>query len=197
MSHRFEHGPRHQPIDLRVLGQQDRHRRQGAGFFGFRFRRQGTAFGEVEGEPEGAALAGCAVDADGTVHAADQSFADRQPQAGAAVTPGGRVLGLGKGIEQPLDLVFRDADAAVGDLEPQPPQGLADDRFAAHIDVDLAFLGEFQRVADQVGQHLLQAGRVAEEGRRQVGIDFAAKQQLPFLGFRREQPEDPLHQQGR
>src|SRR5690606_31637846 len=71
-------------------------------------------------EPEGAALARLAHHADPAVHGADQSLADRQPQAAAAIMAGGRAVRLGERLEQGRLARGRDADPAVFDGEMQP-----------------------------------------------------------------------------
>ena len=69
-------------------------------------------------EPERAARAGLAVDPDRAAHRGDQLAGDGEPEAGAAELAGGRGVGLGEGVEQPLTVLVVDADAGVGDLEP-------------------------------------------------------------------------------
>ena len=48
-----------------------------------------------------------------------QALADGKPQAGAAEPPGHRGIGLGEGLEEPLQVRGRDADARVADGELQ------------------------------------------------------------------------------
>ena len=55
---------------------------------------------------------------------------DGEPEAGAAVTPRGRLVGLGEALEDPLLRLGRDADAGVLDLDPQR-HPLGADRLAA------------------------------------------------------------------
>ena len=102
-----------------------------------------------------------------------QPLADRQAQAGAAVAAGGRRVGLAERLEQPVELGRRDADAGVADresriaararLEPRRPAAVR----PPSTD-DLAGLGELERVAHQVEQHLAQRGRVAHQVARDV-----------------------------
>jgi hypothetical protein len=70
-------------------------------------------FPERNDEPEGAALAGRALDADLAAHQQDQPLADRQPEPGAAVLAGHAVVGLLEGLEQPRLRLRLDADAGV------------------------------------------------------------------------------------
>src|SRR3954451_18246355 len=72
---------------------------------------------QVGGEPERAAAAGLAVGADLATHHLHQLAADAQPQAGPAVGPRGRRVGLVEGLEQARDGGRLDPDAGVGDLE--------------------------------------------------------------------------------
>ena len=85
-------------------------------------RQARAAFGEQAepgGEPEGAADAGGAAHAGVAAHQLRQLAGDRQAQTGAAVAPGGRVVGLFEGREQPPGRLRRDADAGILDLETQ------------------------------------------------------------------------------
>ena len=54
---------------------------------------------------EAAAAAGRAVDRELAAHQLHQVLADRQPEAGAAVAPAGRGVGLREGLEQALLLL--------------------------------------------------------------------------------------------
>src|SRR5207249_2465877 len=86
-------------------------------------------------------------------HHARQAAADRQPEPRAAIATAGRGVGLREGLEQPLLLFGRDADAGVAYLEAQQRgRGVALDLL--DLDDDLASLGELHRVVAQVQQHL-------------------------------------------
>jgi hypothetical protein len=74
-------------------------------------------------EMEGGAVARLGMHADGAAHQLDDPLADRKPQAGAAIQPGGRGVGLGECVEQPLLRGRLDADAGVAHLEAQPVLG--------------------------------------------------------------------------
>ena len=52
-----------------------------------------------QSEPECGAFAMAAADADRAAHQFHELFGDRQPQAGAAVLPGGRTIGLAEFLE--------------------------------------------------------------------------------------------------
>mmetsp|Transcript_70462 Transcript_70462/g.166102 ORF Transcript_70462/g.166102 Transcript_70462/m.166102 type:complete len:643 (+) Transcript_70462:166-2094(+) len=120
-------------------------------------------------EVEAAALADAAGHAQLTAHQRHQLAADRQTQAGAAIAPRGRLLGLAEAGKDVLELVVGDADAGVADLEADACQGavLAQQCQGQH---DLAVLGELQRIAGQVQQHLAQSRGISDQRRRQPGV---------------------------
>src|SRR5437588_403828 len=70
---------------------------------------------EPGGEVEGGALADLAFNPDFAAHQVDQARGDGQTQAGAAVFPRRRAVGLNEGLENRLQPVGWDADAGVGD----------------------------------------------------------------------------------
>ncbi len=129
----------------------------------------GLCQGDVE--PEAAATARFTLDPQLCPHQLEQAFADHQPQPGAAEATGGGGFGLGEALEDALQLVGADADAAVGD-------GHADgDRLLmagqqCHGDHHLALDGELEGIARQVGEHLLQAHAVTDQVIGQVGVDI-------------------------
>ena len=75
---------------------------------------------DPNGKPEHRPLAGCAFDRDLAAHGQDQTLADRESEAGAAVAARGRDVGLHEWPEQPFDIGRRHADARIGDGKPQP-----------------------------------------------------------------------------
>ena len=103
-----------------------------------------------------------AFDPDVAAHQLDQPRRDRQAEAGAAEAAGRRAVRLRERLEDQLLLVARDADAGVDDREVQ-----ADLAGQLRRDVDaqpdLPAVGELDRVADQVDEHLPQPQRVADE----------------------------------
>ncbi len=136
---------------------------------------------EAGGEMEGAALAGLAVDPQPSLHAVDQLRADGQAQAGAAEAPGGRGVGLGKGVEDQLLFVFGDSDTAVFDREFElRAVGAAFGQ--PHMDRDVSTLGKFEGIANQVDEHLPQAMGVADEVVGNGGGDMVGEAQLLALG---------------
>ena len=118
----------------------------------------GKGQGDFQGKNRAAAF--LALRIQGAAHAFGQGARNRQAQAGAAVATGDRVISLLEGIEHMLQALWRDADAAVvhGATE---PQHFGIQRLPAGFDADGAFLGELQRIAQQVDQNLPDARRVA------------------------------------
>ena len=76
-------------------------------------------FAGVDGEPEGGAFAAFTFDGDGAAHLFDQALTDHQAEAGAAVFAGGGVVGLAKGVEQALLLVWVKSNPCVSDTDTQ------------------------------------------------------------------------------
>ena len=131
-------------------------------------QRRGVLLREAGGEPERRAGARLALDADLAAHELDEAPADGQAEAGAAVPPRGGGVGLRERLEQHVELLGRDADAGVAHREAQRRRGLTL-LHEPHRHRHLAALGELDGVADQVGEHLAQAPRVAAQeprGRR-------------------------------
>src|SRR5262249_28269718 len=124
-------------------------------------------------EPECAAGPGRALDADPPTHQGHQPGGDRQAEAGSAVLALRRVVLLLKGLEYLLLLLGRDADAGVTHREAdalcRPRPSFDRPRVVGVVrrdrldpDDDLALLGELDRVADQVQQHLPEPAGVAK-----------------------------------
>jgi len=113
-----------------------------------------------------------AVRADFSAVKFDQLLHDGKPQAQSAVTARGRCVRLAKAVEHIREEVGADALARIGyrDLDPILR--------ARHLQGDLAsFGGEFDRVAQQVPDHLLQAIG--------IGVDAQALDRVD-LGFDRD-----------
>ncbi len=123
---------------------------------------QSRSHSQRDGEGEPAPGAKVALDFQLPAHQLDEPVGDRQPQAGAAVPPRGRGVGLGEGGEDPR-LVFRgDADPGVGDRKSQ--LAILDFQTALlHPEPDFPDVGEPHGVADQIHQHLAEPQRVAHE----------------------------------
>ncbi len=116
-------------------------------------------------DPAGGALARLAVHPDATAHQRDQPARDGQAQAGTAVLAAGGGVGLLERLEDARELLGRHADAGVLHLEAQP-QALGLGRQRPHAQCDVARIGELDRVAGKVQQHLTEAQQVAVEHRR-------------------------------
>ncbi len=131
-------------------------------------RRRGQVFGIVAGlgqaqaDPEFRAFARRALDADFAAHLFDQSLGNHQTQTGASGLARQRVVSLTEGLEQRPYVLARQADAGVLNADAQLHAVLV--LFLKHgPGDDGAFAGELDRVADQVGEDLLQAQRVADQ----------------------------------
>ena len=139
---------------------------------------------DVEGEAR--ALARRALHLDASPHHLHQFLADGQAQAAAAIATGGAGVALGEGLEQLPKGVATDADATVADGEHQVRLALA---VAAAADGQghMALLGEFQGVAQQVHQHLLEACRVAQRAPRHAAFQADVQAQAFLQGLGGEQ----------
>ena len=133
-----------------------------------------------------------ALDPDPAAHPVDQLFADRQPQPGAAGVAPGAIIYLGKALKDQLRLVERDADSGVADHELQLADAAPAGRRGhfARLDADMAAVGELDRVAHQVHQHLAQPVGVAARPLRQPGIEIDAHLQALGGGSGAQQGDD-------
>src|SRR5690606_5319892 len=122
---------------------------------------------------------------DFTAHAFHQSFADHQAEAGAPVLPRTGSIYLGKGIKQTVFLAAGQADTFVADSD-------LDIRLCLlaieqhNINDDVAFVTEFNRVADQVGDDLFEPERVAQQVGRDRGINVGNDLQVFLVRIRCE-----------
>ena len=131
--------------------------------------RHRTAHHERQLQPEQAALAGHAFDADSTAQQFRQLLADRDPQTAAAIAARGRLVGLGEALEYPLLRRLVDADPRIRDLEADPYAVIADiPRRAFHGQVDMSLLGKLDGISNQIHQDLLQMVLAAAKGVRQL-----------------------------
>src|SRR5208283_1476864 len=92
---------------------------------------------------------------------------------------------LRKRRKQRRQLVFRDADARVTDLE---AQGYPHVGFLAYRDADchLALAGELDRVGSEVAENLLKPARVAPQKQWDIRVDNGNELKALFLGLDRE-----------
>ena len=128
---------------------------------------------------EAAAVAGRAVDARcGRPSAPPSWLAMVRPSPVPPNLPRRRRVGLREGLEDRLLLVGRNADAGVGTVKCSVAFGSSRCSTFTHKH-DLADLGELDRVAEQVDQHLAQARRVAAERGRHVRRDLVGRARGP------------------
>ena len=146
---------------------------------------------EPRGEPELAAVAVAALEADPAVHRLHQPGADRQPEAGAAVAAGGGAVGLGEGVEEAVVELAGDADAGVGHGHPQGGAGVVGG-LRGDPDRDLALVGELDGVRPEVVDHLPQPHRVAAEHPRHVGLAPRDEREPPLGGGAGEDADGPV-----
>ena len=127
------------------------------------------------------------------MHQDHQAPANRQSQAGAAELARGRTVHLRKRFEDQLLLVRRDPDASVahGKLDLAAVLALGPLRQRQR---DTALLRKFDRVAEQVDEHLAQPTRVALDATRQVRRHFTAQHQALLLGSQRHRADRFAHQ---
>ena len=119
------------------------------------------------------------------VHVADEPRRDGQAETGAAVFPGRGAIHLAEWLEdQPL-LRGGYADAAVPDGEVERGAAVSGG-FAVHLDPDKALAGEFDRVPEQIQQHLAEARGIAEQRVGDIGIDVPAQIQTLARGVQRD-----------
>ena len=152
-----------------------------------------AGFGQVQADPEFRAFARRAVDADFAAHLLDQALGNHQAQAGAAGLARQRVVGLAERLEQRAHVLAGQADAGVLHADAQL-HAVFLFFFDHRAGDDGAFAGELDRVADQVGQDLLEAQRVAHQRQRRVAVDQAHQLQLLGMGGGGEDGQGVLQQ---
>ena len=142
-----------------------------------------TGVGHFDPEHQGhrGALADLARHADFPSHQPRQAPGNGQPEPGPA-DPGGRAhFGLLEGLEQARLSLRRNPDARVLDFETQGFV-LAFAIHQADAQLDMALLGELDRVADEIAQDLPEAKPVHHHRRADLGVDMVA--QLKALAAR-------------
>ena len=183
---------RHHLVDVVVLDHEDpllpgAPAGRGAGTGRTAPRTSPAAAANAGGEPERAAAARarsrrlirrpCAL---------DELAGDGEAEPGAAVTPGGRGVGLGEGVEEPL---LRLRAGCPGRCRRHRHQQLGVAGVLASTvtaDADLAAVGELHRVGAQVGDHLAEPRRVAAEVRRHLRRDVDRQREPLLVGLARE-----------
>ena len=103
-------------------------------------------------------LAVFAADVDAAAQHLAKPLADRESKARATIFTGGGGIGLGKFVEDMIQLLFRHADTGILHGKHQP--GFFTVQFPLHGQAYFALFGKLRRVAQQVQQHLPQLGLV-------------------------------------
>jgi hypothetical protein len=122
-----------------------------------------------------------AFDADLAAHHFDDLFGDGEAEAGAAVFAGGGTVGLGKGVKEVREGGGGDTDAGIFDGEEEGDMGFGLGLEADAGD-DLAMVGEFDGIDDEVGDDLTEAAGVAAELGGDIGIDEEHEFDVFFFG---------------
>ena len=155
-------------------------------------RRGGGGMVESQLHPEGRPRAIVAADTDAPAHEAHQLAGDGQAEPGTTMGAGGEAVELGEGLEDPLQLVWRNAGARVADLEyhagevhRECPTGF--DRRRLGADDDLAAGGELHGIAGKVHQHLSHTTAIAANPRGKGRVEAADQLHAFGLGTRCEQ----------
>ena len=93
-----------------------------------------------------------------SAHHADQLLHNGESKSGAAVFSRHRSVRLREGVENLFLSLQRDADARIGYLNADPSRTTF---VRSHEDRHSSRLGEFEGIADQVGQNLAEPVRIA------------------------------------
>jgi hypothetical protein len=124
-----------------------------------------------------------------------QPFGDREPEPAAAVEPGHPGVALREALEQPRQDGRRDAGPGVGDLDRQAHPALGRGG-RPDADRDAAALGELDRVADEVGEHLPQPAGVGAQHLRRARRHPHVERQALDAGPRLERRAEPGEERG-
>ena len=137
-------------------------------------------------EPEGGPFAQRAVNPDRPPHVFDQPPCDRKAKAGAFKLAVSFILDLIELTEHMVKVLRRDADAGVFHRDMQGLVAIL--RLDPdHAGQDVAGFSELDRVADEVGQHLPQPPRIADEtgGQEHVEVDHQVDALFPRAGLQK------------
>jgi hypothetical protein len=125
-------------------------------------------------DPKDAAHTRETVDADLPTHCVHKSFADRQTKPATAKPAGCRAVRLSE-CRKELGLLFQgNANPGIAHLNAEA-QPILCCRSVGDVERDAAFLGELDRIADQVEEDLRQTGWVSSENRWRVLGQLEAK----------------------
>ncbi len=154
-------------------------RRRGAGASGARDGAESTQSSARRGrrragQGEGAPGAEDGPDVDVAAEEPGEPAGDGQAEARAAAQPFLAAVDLAERREEHPELLGRDADAGVGHGVAEPRVAVGADLGREH-QLDGPAVGELQRVAHEVHEDLLQAGRVGGDGARQTSLGADAQ----------------------
>ncbi len=144
-------------VGRHIVHHQHAHLRQLQGLTDVDHGSQGLAHGQRQTDRERGAHPQGAAHADAAAHQLDQLPRDGGAKTCATELPRGGRIGLCKGVEDALQMLRGDADAGVLHLDHQRAVVVVQPQ------QHMAALGELERVAQQVQQHLLQAQRIAPQ----------------------------------
>lgn len=124
-----------------------------------------------------------AVQIDMASHEGGELAGNGEAEAGAPVLAADGIIDLGKLLKE-LVLFFRgNADARIADGKGQPNGiGSVGEWEGVYLKEDLAGLGKFNGISDQVDEDLAQACGIADEGIGQIGLAGKDEFELLFLG---------------
>ena len=148
---------------------------------------------------EGGAQAGRAAHADAAAHHAHQMLADDQSETGTADAACGAGIARLERAKQALLDRLGHAAAGIADRKAHPGGAgrshrakLRAGRLRTHD--DFSSVGELDRVAHQIGQHLAQARGVDLHRSGQIGADFTDQLDTLLMRARRQQVDHVFHQ---
>ena len=136
------------------------------GRFG-RIRRRLLLDGKRDAQPEHAALARFAFDADLPPHQADETLGDAKSQTGSPGPPRIRRIQRFEILEYACQIFRGDADPRID--HPKFDQILLP-RQTLHLDIDRSRTGKFDRIAHQIQKHLPQTSGIAENLRIRLSL---------------------------
>ena len=111
------------------------------------FRQSGNREGKVHDER--AAAFGDALGPDASAHETYQTLADSQTETDPSVLAAGRTVDLGETVKDSVELIGRDADAAVNDGEPNA-RGFGPGIRQGGPHGHMPLLRELERIANEI-----------------------------------------------
>ncbi|MNF97160.1 hypothetical protein D3C84_799790 [compost metagenome] len=163
--------------------------------FKWRANRRRRQDGQLQADLDLGAAAGLAVHVQVAAHHPAQVATDHQPQPRTVAGHPAGVIDLGKRLEQTLQVRRANANAAVVDLQVHLQNVVLVGWRQPDLDHDLALLGKFEGIADQVRQHLFEPQRVHQHVRAALGgVELQGQRQVFLPGHALEYPNDRLQQ---